>query len=408
MRKLLVVLVSTLLFNHIGYAQSREAPVALGFAAKLDSAILKEERKFWVHLPYSATTPKERTPERYPVIYLLDGDSHFNAIVTITEHLSAEGRMPPTIVVGILHPNRRKDLTVGLDRDDAPDDVLGQDAGGGPEFMNYLEKELMPYIDSHYATDDYKIFIGHSLGGLSVMHSFVHQANLFNAYVSLDASLWWNKQSVVNEAPKRLRSQDYSGKSLYVAMANRLPKGMNLISVRKDKTEKTSLLRANLDFLDQLKRSAPSGLRYQSKFYPNENHGSLPLIAEYDALRFIFASYFFKISEDQLDDAKYDLVSAIETHFACVSKHLKHQFLPNRALVNQFGYRDLGAKRFRRAQQLFELNVKNYPLDANSHDSLGDLYLAIGNKAKAIESFQQALKLELIPETKEKLENLLK
>ena len=60
------------------------------------------------------------------------------------------------------------------------------------------------------------------------------------------------------------------------------------------------------------------------------------------------------------------------------------------------------------AEALFKLNITNYPETANCYDGLGDLYLAKGDKAKAIESFKKTLTLKLIPETKAKLEKLLK
>jgi uncharacterized protein len=60
------------------------------------------------------------------------------------------------------------------------------------------------------------------------------------------------------------------------------------------------------------------------------------------------------------------------------------------------------------AEALFKLNITNYPESANCYDGLGDLYLAKGDKTKAIESFKKKLTLKLIPETKEKLYILLK
>ena len=60
------------------------------------------------------------------------------------------------------------------------------------------------------------------------------------------------------------------------------------------------------------------------------------------------------------------------------------------------------------AEALFKLNITNYPETANCYDGLGDLYLAKGDKVKAIESFKKTLTLKLIPETKAKLEKLLK
>lgn len=81
---------------------------------------------------------------------------------------------------------------------------------------------------------------------------------------------------------------------------------------------------------------------------------------------------------------------------------------PNENLVNNFGYQMMANKQFKKAESLFKLNIINNPKSWNCYDSIGDLYLAMGNKAKAIESFKKALTLKEIPETKEKLETLLK
>ncbi len=61
-----------------------------------------------------------------------------------------------------------------------------------------------------------------------------------------------------------------------------------------------------------------------------------------------------------------------------------------------------------KAEALFKLNILNYPETANCYDGMGDLYLAKGDKVKAIESFKKTLSLKFIPETKQKLDALLK
>ena len=76
--------------------------------------------------------------------------------------------------------------------------------------------------------------------------------------------------------------------------------------------------------------------------------------------------------------------------------------------VNGLGYYILSQKQFIKAEALFKLNITNYPETANCYDGLGDLYLAKRDKEEAIESFKKTLRLKLIPETKAKLENLLK
>jgi tetratricopeptide (TPR) repeat protein len=94
-------------------------------------------------------------------------------------------------------------------------------------------------------------------------------------------------------------------------------------------------------------------------------------------------------------------------HYQQVSERMGYTVLPNESTVNSLGYRMLSMKQYDRALPLFEMNIRNYPNNANVFDSMGDLYLAKGNKEKAIEYFKKTLSLENIPETKEKLEKLL-
>ncbi|MCL9806762.1 alpha/beta hydrolase-fold protein [Flavobacterium amniphilum] len=132
----------------------------VGSEKSMFSKILGEQRKVWIHVPNSNGGDKVVSKERYPVIYLLDGNENFKTVVSITEHMSESGLCPPMIVVGILHPDRLIDLTVGTDKE-LPDVV-----GGGEKFMSYVEKELIPYVNSTYPTTSYKTLIGHSLGGV--------------------------------------------------------------------------------------------------------------------------------------------------------------------------------------------------------------------------------------------------
>jgi len=270
-----------------------------------------------------------------------------------------------------------------------------------------MEKELMPYIESNYPTASYKLFIGHSVGGLTVVNTLIHHPNLFNAYVSLDAALWWNNQQIVTDAKLILPNTNYKRKTLFMALANRMERGVDTLAVQKDTTESTELIRSNLEFIKDIFKNKTNQLRFQHKFYENDDHSSVRLIGEYDALRFIFDYYKLKIYNSELDDPNFKLDSLLVTHYNNVSAQIGYLIKPNESQVNNLGYLMLKQKQFNRAEALFKLNITNYPGTANCYDGLGDLYLAKGDKAKAIESFKKALSLELIPETKEKLEGLL-
>ena len=390
-----------ILFSFCAKAQEIN-PFITGFEKSSTSKTLSEQRKVWIHIPNSNGGNENTGKGRYPVIYLLDGDANFNDIVSITEFMSNAGLCPPMIVVGVLHPARMTDLTFGTDKE-TPGIV-----GRGEKFMLYVEKELMPYIESNYPTASYKIFIGHSVGGLTVVNTLIHHPDLFKAYVSLDAALWWNNQQIVTDAKMILANQHYKGKTLFMALANRMERGMDTLTVQKDTTEGTELIRSNLEFIKDIFNNKTNQLRFKHTFYENDDHSSVRLIGEYDALRFIFDYYKLKIYNSQLEDQNFKLDSLFVTHYDNVSKQIGYTVKPEESQVNGLAYYMLSQKQFTKAEALFKLNIANYAETANCYDGLGDLYLAKGDKAKAIESFKKTLTLKLIPETKAKLEKLLK
>ncbi|WP_157682005.1 alpha/beta hydrolase-fold protein [Mucilaginibacter mallensis] len=362
---------------------------------------MSQQRKIWIHIPNSNGGNKVKDKGHYPVVYVLDGDDNFNTVVSITEHMEESGLCPPIIVVGIVPADRLSELTTATDKE------LPNVVGNGDKFMSFVENELIPYIDTNYPTTTYKTLIGHSLGGLTVINTLLHHPNWFNAYVSLDASLWYNHKKPVEEAKTILRTQNYQGKTLFMAMANRLEREMDTLSVQKDTNSFTDLIRSNLEFIKILNNNKKNQLRYSYKFYKDDDHPSVRLIGEYDALRFVFGFYKLKIYDSELRDPNFKIDSVLIAHYKKVSETMGYLVKPDETQVNNLGYEMLAKKQYNKAENLFKLNIANNPSSGNDYDSIGDFYLAINNKAKAIEAFKKALTLQAIPETKEKLEKLL-
>lgn len=61
--------------------------------------------------------------------------------------------------------------------------------------------------------------------------------------------------------------------------------------------------------------------------------------------------------------------------------------------INSQGYNLLKTKEFKKAVDIFRINTLLYPESANAYDSLGEAYLAYGDKAKAKENYAKAVKL---------------
>nr|WP_315476051.1 alpha/beta hydrolase-fold protein [uncultured Undibacterium sp.] len=365
----------------------------------MPSSIMKEERRVLIHLPegYSASSK-----DRYPVLYLYDAHTQFRTAVTTTEHLSANKLAPAMIVVGILHRDRSSDLTVGRDLKHG-----FKTNGRGEEFMDYVEKELIPYIDSKYSTTPYRVLMGHSVGGLSVVHALIHRPQLFNSYISLDGALWWDDQKLVAEAKTALGNNTYEGKALFLATANRMEKGVDLEQVRKLNGDATVLIRANLRLVDDFSQNKNPSLRLMHKYYPDDDHNSITLAAQYDALRYIFDFYRAKVYPSQLAGPSFDIIAFYQDHYENLKKRLGYVAPPEKSHLNYFGYLALRSKQYDKAEFFFQQLVSNYPDDPNSYDSLGDLYLAKGDKLKAIEAFKKGLTVGEMKETREKLNTLL-
>jgi predicted alpha/beta superfamily hydrolase len=396
-------------FFSLGVLAQKDNKVTIGTIDSIQSKILNEQRKIWIHVPGSWNPDSK---QRYPVLYLLDGDAHFYSVVGMIQNLSqVNGNTicPEMIVVGIPNTDRTRDLTPTHVDADLPfiDSAFSKTSGGGERFVSFLEKELIPRIDSLYPTQPYKVLTGHSFGGLTVMNVAINHTKLFNSYISIDPSMWWDKMNFLNATKKSLRENKFAGTTLYLGIANTMNEGMNITKVRSDTSSGTRHIRSILDLDQYTKAQKQNGLRYESKYYGDDDHGSVPLIAEYDGLRFIFNKYRFKLSPKDFEDPKVDLVNKFEKHYQEVSKLFGYKLSPPENMINGLGYNFLQQKQYDKAGGLFKMNVDNYPESFNVYDSYGDYFLAIGDKSKAIEYFKKTLSIKENPDSRKKLDKLL-
>jgi predicted alpha/beta superfamily hydrolase len=396
--------------------------IAIGKTITIYSKILGEERPVLVHLPGdnygpasggsgSSDSQHSSNGPRYPVVYLLDGEGHFPSVSGMIQQLSevnGNSVSPDMIVIGIVNTDRERDLTPTH----ATTDFRGNNtasSGGGEKFMAFIEKELIPHIDSLYPTAPWRMLIGHSLGGLTVINTLVHHPQLFNAYLAIDPSMWWDNQRLLHAVDTALATGDYKSKTLYLALANTMPQGGDTGRVRKDTTHNTFHIRSILQLADALKRSSRNGLRWSYKYYDGDSHGSVPLIAEYDALHFIFSSYNAPYLLPKLYDSSTDAASAltaIRDYYTGVSQQMGYKISPPEDNINGLAYDFLGSKMPEKARAFFQLNIDNYPGSGNTYDGMGDYYAALGDKQKAIDYYSKAFALSHDPETKRKLDKL--
>jgi len=190
------------------------SPLVIGETFTIKSKALGETRRINVYRPQPwGLDPK--TP--LPVLYMPDGGigEDFLHVAGLVQVLTGNGSMRPFLLVGIENTERRRDMT-GPSRD-PEDQKIAPRIGGSAAYRDFLRDELMPQVRQRYATTDERALIGESLAGLFVIETLLQEPTLFNSYIALDPSLWWNHGALLSGAGKQVPSVARSGARLFLA-----------------------------------------------------------------------------------------------------------------------------------------------------------------------------------------------
>jgi predicted alpha/beta superfamily hydrolase len=250
----------------------------------LPSRELNETRTIYIHCPKIDSTNLNKA---YPVLYLMDGESHFEMLSQYTDYLSRwdVNVIPQMIIVGIVNTKRTRDLTptestinyFGLP--DTSKVSWMKPSGGNERFLQFIRKELMPYVDGHFKTQPYNILAGHSFGGLASVYCLLTHPDMFQAYISVSPSFWWDQEYVLKLADQKLKKGAALNKTFFLSDASE--------GVSDSSTFHTNLLK----FDAILTGKTLKGMRYQYNYYPSETHMTEPIPAYYEALRFIYKDW---------------------------------------------------------------------------------------------------------------------
>jgi predicted alpha/beta superfamily hydrolase len=354
-------------------------PVALqvGKKFKMRSTILNEEREYWVHLPatYDQTLGQ---PKKYPVLYLLDGSTHFFYASGLIQFLAFRNyQIPEIILVGVRNTNRDRDMTPtrntkGHDGLEAPWLLK---SGGSTNFHRFLAEELVAQIESQYRAAPYRILVGHSLAGLFTLDAFVQRSEKFNAFIAIDPTLSWDNEIMLKRVREMAPKSNAFAGALYISSAPLGP-GEERVDIRT--------------FAEVVKSHAGPFFRSKYDYFSGEHHGTVPLLSLYYGLLFFFEGYpTHELSEKDLENA-----ARLKEHFATLSRRVGHEFLPPEDLIDELGGGLLNFdKKPEEALKMFLLNVENYPGSSKAYGRLAEAYAVKGQTQLAIENCERSLKL---------------
>jgi len=357
----------------LGLAQPAPTTLTVGERLTLRSEALGEERAVLVSTPASYG----RGEERYPVIYLTDGEGQFLHTVATAAFLARNGRMPEAIVVGITNTDRTRDLTptrASLTTGDGRR-LDFPTAGGADRFLQFVESELVPFVDSRFRTRPFRVFCGHSFGGLFALHAFFSKPDLFGGVVAVSPTLGWDDDLPLRRAEAFFRGRGELPRTLFVTVGNEGPE-------LKKRYERLEALLGGVE---------AKGFAWGGRQMMDEDHGSLVLTSHYLGLRKVFEDW--PLPRDPATGTYAGGLAGVREHYAKVSARLGYAVEPPEATVNNLGYAALQAGRRAEALELFRLNVATYPGSANVYDSLGEGLEVDGQLEAARDQYERAVAL---------------
>lgn len=254
---------------------SSESPYPDDIPGMFYSTNVQDSFRIYISLPdnYNPTSQ-----ERYPTLYLLDGDWYFDGshyrlgdggVIGILKRLKDEGSAPDMILVGIGYE--------GTEQNSRWRDFLGY----FPEFYDFLTEELIPAVDSRYKTSQSagRYLLGHSDGGFCTIRSFLRNdlqsPPPFKGFVAVSGDYTKNGRVVFSEEyalTQRMEANPKLDISLFMAVGS---------------YEEDRFVFSNNELAATLSSRGYNNFKFQYNLYIGTNHGTVIPPSFRDGLRFV-------------------------------------------------------------------------------------------------------------------------
>ncbi|MDB5207868.1 MAG: esterase [Flavisolibacter sp.] len=253
-------------------------PFVLGVIDEIQSTTLREKRILNIYLPEGYN---RNDTTKYPVTYLLDGsaDEDFIHVVGLFQFntFSWIDRVPKSIVVGIATVDRRRDFTypttIEKDKKSYPT------TGHSDSFITFIEKELQPFIEKKYKGNNAKTIIGQSLGGLLATEILIKKPTLFNKYIIVSPSLWWDNGSLLNQTSSILSDAFLHKTDVYIGVGK---EGLT-------PTDAPRVMEADANLLaETIRKTKSKTVHVYFDYLPQEDHATILHQAVFNALRILY------------------------------------------------------------------------------------------------------------------------
>jgi len=384
MKKITFIIIISLLITPYLEAQNGGTENIVGTNHFIDSEILGEKRQVQIYLPPSY----DETEEKYTVLYLLDGQLFFNHGVSLSKTFKQFNLTPEFIIVGINTPFPQRYSHFGK---------------GTDNFIGFMEKELIPYVEKKFRSNDEKLFFGWQYAGSLGFNILLKNTIPFNGYFlaspvpikdkieALDSTLITNKTLYFSVSPDEYEVNHGTDK-LDSLLSSKKFRGLDwsyleLINEEHHSTGYTTLYHA---------------LRKYFKYYPEFQEDNLQKFISAGGLDYAYTyakerrrKYGF--SSDLSTWSKYTIIrSAIRANDYVHFETFANEFvtvefisdLKNRASDIAVFYE--ANKKYNEAIKIYNMLLVAFPDSEKLFKRIGNAYLALDKKEEAEKHFQRA------------------
>ncbi|MCB0833980.1 MAG: alpha/beta hydrolase [Bacteroidetes bacterium] len=255
---------------------------------RLPSKIVGIDYLLYVSLPRDYNT----TDKKYPLLVTLDADYAFALAHNIVDHFVDRNNLPPMIIVSIAYDSAGTEREVyrrHRTRDYTPTHTLEggygpefqRHSGGAPGFLSFIEKEMLPFLGDRYRLDrQNRCIVGHSYGGLFSTFVLLTKPELFQKYIIVSPSLWYDDKVIFN--------LEKTSSSLHKVNAKVF---FGVGSFENQPNVGRAMVDDMQELIVKLKSRAYSGLSVDSQVFDGETHNSVFPAALSRGLRVVFSGH---------------------------------------------------------------------------------------------------------------------
>lgn len=223
------------------------------------------------HIHVALPEDYSQSRKDYPVVYYTDAFDWGGIVIETYRLLNFFNEVPPMILVGISYDLNEDNHLALRARDFTPTHIpvenlpeglqpLTRLSGGADDFLDFIEKELIPTIEDMYRIDSTnRGLLGYSYGGLFNAYVLFKRPQLFQKHLIGAPALFWDDYYVFKEEENLFESNQVLSGKVFLAVGS--DDGAHAIS-------------SWIALRDRLNERAYENLDFNYMIFDGENHTS--------------------------------------------------------------------------------------------------------------------------------------